>query len=161
MSPAKKHYGAVRLARLAADIIDPLTAKRGFAKAELVSSWGDVVGPRYAATTQPEKLQWPRNGYGAVLTVRVDGPGAVFLQHEKEQFLGRINTFLGYAAVTDLRIVQKPVERSARRAEAIPDLPGPTRDAIRKSVAGMEEGGLRDALMRLATAIATDRLARP
>jgi hypothetical protein len=161
MSPVKKPYGAVRLARLAADVIDPITAKRGFAKANLVSSWGDVVGPRYAATTQPEKLHWPRDGYGAVLTVRVGGPGAVFLQHEKEQFLGRINTFLGYAAVTELRIVQKPIGRTARRAESPPDLPGPTREAIRESVAELADGGLRDALMRLATAIATDRLARP
>ncbi len=161
MSPAKKQYGAVPLARLAADVIDPLTAKRGFAKADLVSSWSDVVGPRYAATTQPEKLQWPRDGYGAVLTVRVDGPGAVFLQHETEQFLARINTFLGYAAVTQLRLVQKPITRSGRRAEVPPDLPGPAREAIRESVAGMEDGGLRDALVRLATAVATDRLARP
>jgi hypothetical protein len=161
MRHAQKHYGAVRLARLAAGVIDPLTAKRGFAKADLVTSWGDVVGPRYAATTQPEKLHWPRDGFGAVLTVRVDGPVAVFLQHEKEQFLGRVNAFLGYAAVTELRIVQRPIGRSARRDQAPPDLPGPTKDAIRESVAEMADGGLRDALLRLATAIATDRLARP
>jgi hypothetical protein len=161
MTKAKKQFGAVKLANLAAGVIDPLTAKRGFAKAELVSSWNDIVGPRYGAMTRPEKLHWPRDGYGAVLTVRVSGPGAIFLQHESEQFVSRINAFLGYAAVTDLRIVQKPIARTDRPVPKAPDLPQSKRAAIKESVAAVEGGGLREALERLGTAIAADRLARP
>ena len=160
MVRAKKQYGAVQLASLAAQVIDPLTAKRGFAKADLVLAWSDVVGPRYAALTRPEKLRWPRNGFGAVLTVRVDGPAAVFLQHESEQFIARVNAFLGYSAVTSLRIVQKPIAAEGP-PPAAPEPSEAELAAVQQSVATIEAGGLRDALERLGTAVAADRLARP
>jgi hypothetical protein len=160
MSVAKKQYGAVHLASLAARVIDPITAKRGFAKADLVSLWGEIVGPRYAATTQPEKLHWPRGGYGAVLTVRVAGASAIFLQHESEQFLERVNSFLGYSAVSELRIVQRPIVQPVPAAPP-PDLPAAEQEAVRASVSAVGAGGLRDALERLGAAIASDRLARP
>ena len=161
MATANKQYGARNLASLAAGVIDPITAKRGFGKANLIASWSDVVGPRYAATTRPERLHWPRDGYGAVLTVRVAGPGAVFLQHESELFLERINAFLGYAAVGELRIVQKPVGADDRGPVEPAEVPEAELKSIRESVSAVEAGDLRDALERLGAAIASDRLARP
>ena len=106
-------------------------------------------------------MHWPRDGYGAVLTVRVAGPGAVFLQHESEQFLERINAFLGYAAVGELRIVQKPVGAVDRGPAEPVELPEAELKSIRESVSAVEAGDLRDALERLGAAIASDRLARP
>jgi hypothetical protein len=160
MSPPKKRHGAVHLASLTAGVIDPITAKRGFAKADLVSLWSDIVGPRYAGTTQPERLHWPRGGYGAILTVRVAGASAIFLQHESAQFLERVNSFLGHRAVAELRIVQRPMARPGPSATP-PELPAEEMEAVRGAVAAIDPGGLRDALERLGAAIASDRLARP
>ncbi len=163
MNASAKQRGPVQLARLAARVFDPVTAKRGFAKIDLIAAWSDVVGPRYAANTQPEKLQWPRDrSDGAVLTVRVSGPSSVFLQHETEQFIGRINSFLGFAAVSELRIIQRPITKTGRPMPPKQlDLPPADKAAIRQELADIDGGDLREALARLGTAIAQDRLARP
>lgn len=163
MGTRSKQRGPVQLARLASKVIDPATAKRGFAKADLVSAWAEIAGPRYGAVTQPERLHWPRSqsSSGAILTVRVNGPAAIFLQHETEQFLDRINAFLGYAAVAELRLVQKPIDSKPRPESPPPDLPTATKASIRNTVAGVDNDGLRDALEELGQAIARDRLARP
>lgn len=161
MSAASKTYGPVPFARLAAGVLGPVAAKRGFAKADLVAAWDEVAGPRYAAVTRPEKLQWPRDGAGgAVLTVRVAGPSAVLLQHETEQFIARVNAFLGYNAVTQLRIMQRPIEAPPRAKKEPPPLSDAEKQAVAEAVADVESDGLRAALMRLGTAIAADGLAR-
>lgn len=159
--PARK--GPVHFARLAARLFDPVTAKRGFARIDLIAAWDDVVGERYAGVTQPAKMQWRGDkADGAVLTVRVAGPSAVFLQHESEQFIARINAFLGFDAVAELRIVQQPIERSGRRTPAkLPPLSAEERSALERQLDGIEEGGLKDALERLGTAVAREKLARP
>lgn len=162
MAAKAKPYGLVPLARLAGGLFDPVTAKRGFAKADLIASWSEIAGPRYADKTLPEKLVWPRDrSGGAVLTVRVDGPSAVFLQHETQPFIERVNAFFGYPAVAELRIVQKPVASARAASPEPPVLPEAEARAVEDSVAEVESDGLREALRALGTAVATDRLARP
>lgn len=162
MRSGSKQHGPIPIARLASLLIDKATAKRGFAKAELVTAWAEVAGPRYAALTQPESLRWPRDqAFGAILTVRVDGPAAVFLQHESDQFISRVNAFLGYAAVSDLRIVQKPLTREPEAPAPEMELPPAAEKSIRQAVSNIDSDDLRSALEQLGRAVATDRLARP
>jgi len=161
MSATRQPRGAVRFGQIAAKLVDPVTRKRGFAKVDLIASWDDVVGPRYAEVTQPAKLTWRRDGAGgAVLTVRVSGPSAVFLQHESEAFIARINTFLGFQAVSELRIVQQPLTRPRTSTPPPPELSERDAIAIDHQVADIEDDGLRAAVARLGKAIARDRLAR-
>jgi len=49
------------------------------------------------------------DGAPALLVVRVDGPRAIFVQHEAGQIIERVNAFLGYGAIGHLRIIQAPV----------------------------------------------------
>jgi hypothetical protein len=162
MGKGSKRHGPVPIARLASLVINKATAKRGFAKADLITAWAEVAGPRYATLTQPESIRWPRDqASGAILTVRVDGPAAVFLQHETEQFISRVNAFLGYAAVSDLRIVQKPLGKEPTTLGPPMELPPATQKSIRQAVSDVESDDLRAALEQLGRAVATDRLARP
>jgi hypothetical protein len=155
--------GPVSLAVAIGRTLDPAVARRGFASVDLLASWDSVVGPRYAGFTQPEKLAPPRQGDGpGVLTVRVDGPRAVFLQHELPQFIDRINRFLGYAAVGEVRIVQKPMPAPPKPApKAPPPLPAEVEKALDEAVATVGDEGLREALRRLGRAVAGSRLAQP
>ena len=57
MSAAKKTYGPIPFARLAAGVLGPVAAKRGFAKADLVAAWDEVAGPRYAAVDATGKTE--------------------------------------------------------------------------------------------------------
>src|SRR5437773_1081027 len=78
-------------------VLAPIIAKRGFAAADLLGAWPEIVGPRYADCTQPEHIGWDRAGTdpAGILTLRVEGPKAIYLQHETGEIIQRINGFLG------------------------------------------------------------------
>lgn len=118
----------------------------GFPNAAILADWSLIVGPALACFTAPQRLRWPRGQApendpraGATLVIRVDGPAAIEVQHKAPQIIDRINTYFGYRAVTDLRIVQAPVDR-----------PGKT--AAPKAIVG--SGTLDEALQRLSANIA-------
>ena len=85
-----------------------------------------VVGEDLARYTEPQRLKWPRGveAYGeteaeavgrpgATLVLRVDGARALDVQYSARQIIERINSYFGYRAVADLRLIQAPVEPSA------------------------------------------------
>ena len=49
---------------------------------------------------------------GATLVLRVEGPAALEVQHQAPQIIERINSYFGYRAIEDIRILQAPLERS-------------------------------------------------
>jgi hypothetical protein len=162
MAPKDGWHGPTPLSRLIKGAIDPVLAKRGFAAADLIGSWDTIVGQRYAACTRPEQIKWPQQrGGAAVLTVSVDGGQAVYLQHELDQVIERINGFLGYEAVGDIRLVQRTAARTPARNA--PDVPLPEREerALERTVEGVEDDRLRSSLRRLGEGVARKRLARP
>jgi len=162
MAKRSKGHGPLPIARLASRVINTATAKRGFAKADLINAWAEIAGPRYAALTLPESLRWPHErAAGAILTVRVSGPAAIFLQHEAEQLISRVNAFLGYAAVSDLRIVQKPLGKEPTNSPPNVELTHSIEKSIQEAVSEVDSDGLRSALEQLGRAVATDKLARP
>lgn len=152
---------AAAIGALVGAVIEPVCAKRGFATADLIQAWAEVVGPRYARATQPDKLIWPRREataagantrQGATLVVRVDAGMAIYLQHEAAVIIERVNGFLGFGAVAALRIVQGPVDapQQAKAPKAIS--PAAEREAA-AAVADIESDGLRQALERLGQAV--------
>jgi len=152
--------GAAAVGTLVGAIIDPVTRRRGFATAELIAAWPEIVGGRWAECTAPEKIAWPRkeDGGPAVLTVKVDGPAAVFVQHEAVQILERVNAFLGYGAVGKLRIVQGPVASREKRAKpGDPTLPAEREAELGAQVAEVAEGPLKQALERLGRGVLSEK----
>lgn len=49
----------VPVSDLATDILDPVLRKRAGISIGLVQSWEEIVGARLAASSRPEKIQWP------------------------------------------------------------------------------------------------------
>jgi len=135
--------------------------KFGFSTAHLVMDWPAIAGKDLAAVSAPERLKWPprvapeaeeaeaeavRDRRGATLVLRVEAARALDIQYQRQQILERINAYFGYAAVSDLRLVQAPLPAPSRR-------PGyrraaPTR-AVVPEVEGISDGALREALTRL------------
>lgn len=139
----------------------------GFPSASILTDWPAIAGADLAGFTAPERLVWPRRvrehdegdaeeqtaargrhgrRSGATLVLRVDGPRAIEVQHATAQLIERVNTYFGYGAVAQLRILQGPVRRAARtRSKPPPERearPDPQLDSI-------EDEGLRSALARL------------
>ena len=98
--------------------------KYGFSSATLLTDWARIVGTELARDTVPERLKWPRGAAddttsagGATLVLRVDPARALDISYKERQITERINTYFGYRAVADLRIIQAPV---AARPDAAP-----------------------------------------
>ena len=51
------------LRELLGKLVGDAFARQGFASAELVTRWNDIVGQEIAAHSEPNKLQWPRGGH--------------------------------------------------------------------------------------------------
>ncbi len=47
--------------------------------------------------------------------LRVEGPRAIEVQHRVGQILERVNLYFGYRAITEMRILQAPVAKTAPR----------------------------------------------
>ena len=153
-SNPKGNRGARSIGALIGSVIAPICAKRGFATADLISAWADIVGPRYATTTMPEKITWPRRDQakapsGATLVIRVDAGMAIYLQHETSVVLDRINGFLGFGAVSQLKIVQGVVSPPRKAVVVPPPLSRADEAIVADTVASVDSDGLREAPTRL------------
>ncbi|NGN40516.1 DUF721 domain-containing protein [Mesorhizobium sp. CGMCC 1.15528] len=162
----KSRYGnPVPVSDLATEILDPVLRKRAGISVGLVQSWEEIVGPRIAAKSRPEKIQWPRRLHEddpfepATLIVACEGLAALHLQHETGEVIGRVNAFLGFTAIGRIRIVQKALIDTS-----LPPKPRPRTltDGEKTKLAGtvekIEDDGLRAALERLgATIIGTEK----
>jgi len=132
--------------------LDPLLRKRGLARAELIRWWPEIVGPRYAGVTAPQRISWPRTGEGraATLVIHVDPAVALPLSYELDGVRDRLNGFLGFRAVGAIRLVQHPFPAPREEKPRAADPQVEARLAPR--LAGVE-GPLRDALANLGKAI--------
>jgi hypothetical protein len=130
---------------------------QGFASAEIVARWADIVGAEVAAHSEPLKINWPRRAdeetpEPATLVLRVEGPAAIEIQHLSAVILERVNRFFGWRAVGRLALRQAPLRR--RAPKPAPPPPDPAVAArIAEGLPQIEDESLRQALARLGAAI--------
>lgn len=158
---AKKPFGnPVPVSDLASAVLDPVLRKRAGISIGLVQSWEEIVGQRLAATSRPEKIQWPRRiseddpFEPAVLVVACEGLAALHLQHQTGEVVSRVNAFLGFNAIGRIRIVQKPLAGPARRQKPVlRPLSGVEKTRLEGVVAPVDDEDLRASLERLGETI--------
>jgi len=97
-------FKPVRLSQMVPALTRKVFRERGFHQASILTNWSEIVGQELAAKCCPEKIS--REG---VLTLRVDGPVALEIQHLEPQLLERIATHFGYRAVVRISIRQGPL----------------------------------------------------
>ena len=150
----------VPVSDLATGILDPMLRKRAGISVGLIQSWEEIVGPRLARLSRPERVQWPRRMneddpfQPAALVVACEGAAALHIQHQTDEIIGRVNAFLGFAAIGRVRIVQKPAQAAVRPRRPVPR---PLSDAetrrVASAVGGIENDGLRASLERLGASV--------
>ena len=137
-------------------LVGDALARQGFASAELVTRWDDIVGHEIAAHSEPIKLQWPRrtddeDGEAGTLVLRVEGPAAIEIQHLAALICERVNRFLGWRAVERLALRQAPLRRRQPRAARTED---PAAAApIAETLSDIKDDELKEALARLGAAV--------
>lgn len=133
----------------------PLLRRQGFAEADIVLRWAEIVGERLAQRSAPERLERPRGAEAATLHVRVAPGAGPELQHLTPLVLERIGAFFGWRAVDRLRLIQAPLDAPARRAHPSPAVLTPAEEtALDSAVASAGDDRLRNALKRLGANVA-------
>jgi hypothetical protein len=153
--PSKR--GARPLADFLGVCLSDAFAQQGFASAELVTRWTDIVGAEIAAHAEPIKVQWPRKPgdeqpEAATLVLRVEGPTAIEIQHLSGIIIDRVNRFFGWQAVGRLALRQAPLSRRKKAQTRV----GPPPEETARIAAGLPEVAdeeLRQALARLGASI--------
>lgn len=149
--------GPVRVSDLLPKFLDPIYARKGMASSALSAAWPELAGAMFSDCTLIETIQWPHqrdNGspsfQGGVLVVRVDGPKAIYLQHEEHQIIERVNQFFGFHAITRLKIVQAPIHRKAKPVKpALPALSASQDRKLRECVLHFEDPALNEAVLAM------------
>lgn len=88
-------------------LLEPSLKKRGFAQALLVLDWEKIVGPQLAKRSMALKVTYPtgqrRQG---TLHLAVQPSWAPLIEQEKHQLIQRVNSYFGYEAITQIRLIQ-------------------------------------------------------
>jgi hypothetical protein len=144
---------------VAGKIVGQTFTRQGFASAELVTRWSEIVGPEIAVHCEPIKLQWqrpaPAAGSGGqepgTLVLRVEGPAAIEIQHLANVICERVNRFVGWRSVARIALRQAPLRRGERKMRRGADPAAMAR--IAATLPGVADDGLKQALARLGAAI--------
>nr|WP_256515594.1 DciA family protein [Alsobacter ponti] len=149
------------MADLVAPCLQPMLAAKGFASADVVVAWPEIVGERLAAWSEPMKMQFARKPHGgpdeppepATLVVRVEGAFALELQHLAPLIVERVNAHYGWRCVGRLSFRQGPLERDRSPPRRAPEPDAATMAEMRARVSGVEDDALRESLARLGAGI--------
>ncbi|MCA3559426.1 MAG: DUF721 domain-containing protein [Aestuariivirga sp.] len=131
-------------------------ARYGFAQADVVANWDAIVGGELAAVSAPERIKWPRGSgeeaskQGGTLVIRAAPGRALELQYEASRIISRINSFFGYGAVANLKVMQ-----AAELGKSRPKPPAlPVKPVHEQELNTVDDPSLRAALVRLGRGVA-------
>jgi hypothetical protein len=132
-------------------------ARYGFAEADVVANWEEIVGPELAAVSAPDRIRWPRGAgeqaqkQGGTLVIRAAPGRALELQYEGSRIISRINSFFGYGAIAGVRVMQaQALPQGPRKPPEIPEKP-----VCEQELASLDESPLKSALERLGRGVAS------
>ena len=160
MAEKRRSYNAQPVSDLSTAILDPVLKRRAGISVGLVQSWEEIVGPKVAAYSRPEKIQWPRRAHEddpfqpATLIIACEGLAAMRIQHEATEIIGRINNYLGFPAIGRVKLLQKPIlhPHAKPRPELRPLTTGES-EKLAGRVSVIEDEGLRKSLEALGRAV--------
>ncbi len=174
----RRMRGFEAAANLVANRVRTVGESRGFAVARLLTHWAEVVGPDIAAQTRPVKISHGK-GFGATLTLLVQGARAPLITMQLDQIRKRVNACYGFNAVARITLTQTAptgfadaggfAEDQAGFAGAPrqPRAPDPAQTAAAQAIAeGFSDAQLSAAVRQMALNIlsrrdANDRKANP
>ena len=134
----------------------PAFGKRGLSSAAIVNQWPEIIGPELAAHSAPERIVYPKGERtGGTLFLRIDsGSFAVELQHLQPLLMERINGYIGYRAIAELKMIQGPLPpRTASPPARVRPLNASQEKALEKCLMSVDDPGLRASLEALGRSV--------
>ncbi len=153
----KRSFGnPVPVSDLAGGILDPMLRRRTGMSLALVQSWEEIAGPRLAARSRPQKIQWPRRLHEddpfepATLVIACEGMAALHLQHETGEIIGRSTPSSASPLSPHPHRAEAGGPRECAGAAGAAAAFGAREARLSGTVAGIETTDLRASLERLA-----------
>ena len=109
MKPRQKQpiYRTRTIGSILPKVTKSVFRKQGFADVNIFTDWPSIIGAKWAQVTIPERLRIPRNREPGTLHIRVDtGSTAMLIKHVELELIERINSYFGYKAVKQLKLIQ-------------------------------------------------------
>jgi hypothetical protein len=139
----------------------PVFKKHGFAQSDVTSHWPQIVGEQTAAISTPERIRWPRgmeDKASGTLFLKVQAGRGLDVEYAAAGIIERVNRFLGYQAVSALKITQSHdfQKVTKTKSQAIP-----ASDVVLSQVSGVQDPELQLALARLGAGVSAARSRSP
>jgi len=155
--------GTRQISEIANGVLDPVLAKRAGIDTMLLGMWDDVVGPDFIDCTRPDRITWPRRRgmddafVPGTLTIACEGARALFLAHQTDQLIERVNILFGFPAIDRVKIVQKAVRLSKQVRPRPAELEPAQVERLDELLVPVENDRLRAALHRLGRAVMSSK----
>lgn len=149
--------GLTSVAEMTLPLTTQILGQRGFIQMDLLSSWQSVVGVEIAQYSLPQKIVFPKNSCnnGCLTIIVPAGAFALELSQNKQKIIDKINTYFGYPAVADIKIIQNSAPQDIISNKKSIDKVKKTvvsakeESYITKLTEGIEHSELREAIQNL------------
>ena len=98
----------INISKVVLPLAKQLLGTHGFYMIELLQNWRLIVGDNLAKYAVPLKISFKKDQRknGCLILATISGAFAMEIKQKQQHILHHINTFFGYEAVTDLKIMQ-------------------------------------------------------
>lgn len=123
---SKQHtaLGLTSLSSNIEDIAKKLLGQNGFVEISLLKDWHSIVGENLAQNSLPERIEYKKGerSNGTLVLSVTAGAFALEISHLTPIIIKKINTYFGYAAVQNIKIIQKNDFSFSDQASNIADI---------------------------------------
>ncbi len=140
-----------------AAIMRPAFQRHGFASEQLAAQWPAIVGEGPSAHAKPERIKWPMAAKtqgqkaGGTLVLRVPAAYSLDIHYDTPRLIERVNQFLGYGAITAIKVLPDSNEPIPQRQRTKPSPAAVS--SWQQNIDGIAETDLLEALSRLGSEI--------
>lgn len=104
-SSLRRGTGLVSFGKDARGLLKPILGRKGFIEADILSHWEDILGSDLSVGVTACSVSVTKDR--TILHVSAfSGAYALAFDARKEQILERVNSYFGYQAVSDIRLIQ-------------------------------------------------------
>lgn len=104
----RSNKGFQSLSGSLSDLTKKILGKNGFVEIDIITNWDKIAGKETARYVQPQSIDFKKGKReGGILVLSVcSGAFATEMMHKKNIIIEKVNTYFGYGAVSDIKVVQ-------------------------------------------------------
>jgi len=158
----RETYGLNTASRALNELAKKLIGKKGFTEIDILLNWEDIIGQELASEITPMKINFKRGEKtnGILQLATKSGAYALEVEHRKNIIIEKVNSYFGYRAVCNIRIVQNSsyvmgnYDYLEQNNIILPELSEEEENEIKEITCDIENSNLRNILEKLGKKVA-------